>query len=98
MNIVKLRETFPHRLISRFSDLNGHQDFFISQPPTFVSVWGCLNSRVLQPQVATLDELKADIREAIRDVLKRVKDDFTESVLECSTAEATPGPLTAFLK
>jgi hypothetical protein len=34
-----------------------------------------------------LDELKANIREAIHDVLQRTMDDFTKRLQECITAE-----------
>jgi hypothetical protein len=87
MGTEKLREMFPHRLISRFRDGNWpprSPDF--SAPDYFCGViWRV--SRVFETRPTTLDELKADIREVIHDVLQRVMDDFTKRLQECIAAE-----------
>jgi hypothetical protein len=82
----KLCEIFSRHLISRFRDLK-----WPSRSPDFSSpdyfLWGYLKSRVFETRPAILDELKANIRESIHDVLQRVKDDFTKRLQECVTAE-----------
>jgi predicted RNase H-like HicB family nuclease len=53
-------------------------------------------SRVFKKRPVTLDELKANIREAIHNVLQRLMDEFTKRLQECSTAEG--GYFLHFLK
>jgi hypothetical protein len=83
MSMEKLREIFPHHLISRFRDLNWPSRSPDSQPPPlpYYFLWGYLKSRVFGTRPAVLDELKADIGESIHDVLQRMMDDFTKRLL-----------------
>jgi hypothetical protein len=82
----KLCKMFPHRLISRFCDLN-----WLPISPDFSAtdhfLWGYLKIRVFETWPAALDELKANMTEVIHDVLQCVMDDFTKCLQECITVE-----------
>jgi hypothetical protein len=77
MSVEKLREMFPHRLDFNWSPRSPN----FSAPDYFV--WGYLKGHVFDTLSATFNEVKADIREAIHDVLQRVVDDSTKRFQEC---------------
>jgi hypothetical protein len=68
---------FPHRLISRFHDLNWPPRSPDFSAPT-ICLWCYLKSRVVETRPTTLDGLGVNIREAIHVMLQRMMDDFTK--------------------
>jgi hypothetical protein len=76
-SMEELCKMFPHHVISEFHDSNWlPRSLDFSGPNYFL--WGYLKSRVFETCPATLGELKANIREAIHDVLQCMMDDFNK--------------------
>jgi hypothetical protein len=81
-----LRDLFPNRLISRFSDLTWPSRSPDLTAPVYF-LWGYLKEKVFANRLHTIEELKTAIRREIpRDMLQRVMDAFPRRLQQCILA------------